>query len=839
MNDLDTVDYLDKIKAQQKNWIGKSEGAYVDFAIETDNSPQPPLSLRGGAERKARGRGVTRDRVTVFTTRPDTIFGATYLVLAPEHPLVARWIDEESVTNAKEAQKYQKAASKRTEQERTASFDSAPLGVTRGLRQDKKTGVVLEGVFAINPASQEKIPVWIADYVLGGYGTGAIMAVPAHDERDFAFAKKFGLPIKPVVGLAFKQDGKDKKLESLLLQMLKLGQEHNKRLIISGGWGVDILVGRRLRNHDDIDCNVPYEEVAWWKAKLEAMGFEQIPPNDAKKDSRYHVNLHRQDGDIIKVDIIGLGIDEKGVIYDMEWGSPDSWKFSAVNGIQKSVFQGLPTEVFSTEVQAWLKIYSRQKDALDKAALGVAPWIEEGVSMNSDFLDGLLTKEATAKIIDWLEKNKTGERAVMYKLRDWVFSRQRYWGEPIPIVICKKCGFVPVPDAQLPVTLPDVDAYEPTDTGESPLAKIESWVATKCPHCGGKAKRETDTMPNWAGSSWYFIRYVDPHNDHALASKENMQAWLPVDLYNGGMEHTTLHLLYSRFWYKFLFDLGIVPASCGSEPYRSRRSHGLIMAPDGEKMSKSKGNVINPDDIVKVYGADVFRVYELFMGPFDQAVPWDTNGIEGVRRFLDKAWGLLTPPLAPPQGGGGSDSPPHRGGVEASEAQLRRGGVSLETLYNQTLKKITTGIDQLQFNTCVSALMILTNAFQDAGGIPEVFRVGYLKMLAPFAPHLAEELWHQAGSGKSGSGKLKVESDKSIHTSEWPTFDPGKLQASTVELVVQINGKVREKMMVDAEITEEEAKEKVLASATVQKWLEGKTPKKVVYVKGKILSIVV
>ncbi len=595
--DLDTVDYLPKIKAQQINWIGKSEGALVDFALQ----------------------GATAESVTVFTTRPDTLFGATFLVIAPE--LAKEWMTHGWEAND-EVKTYVDQALRRPETERSAEGK-------------EKTGVK-SGVTAINPANNESIPVWIADYVLGNYGTGAIMAVPAHDERDFAFAKKFGLAIKQVVS----------------------------------------------------------------------------------------------------------GTVEEGAS------------------------------------------------------------VEEGVAMNSGFLDGLPTWKAKQDMTSWLEEKKVGRGATTYKLRDWVFSRQRYWGEPIPVIHCVKCGYVPVPEEQLPVTLPEVEAYEPTDTGESPLAKIRDWVEVDCPSCGGKAERETDTMPNWAGSSWYFLRYCDPQNDQELASAEKLKYWMPVDLYNGGMEHTTLHLLYSRFWYKFLWDIGVIPKECGSEPYRSRRSHGLILAEGGEKMSKSKGNVVNPDDIVAKYGADVFRVYEMFMGPFDQPVPWDTNGIEGVRRFLDKVWNVC-----------------HEPAIMAVAGEM-------EILFNQTAKKITDGIDALQFNTCVSQLMILTNAFQDAGGVPLEYKESYLKLIAPFAPHLAEELWAELGHPES------------IHRAMWPAYDPTKTKAASFELIVQVNGKMRDKMVVPSDIEEGDAKEVALSSEKAAKWLDGQEIKQVVYVPGKIVNIV-
>lgn len=610
IKDLDTVDYLPQIRAQQINWIGKSEGAFVDFAI---------TGSKNGA-----------DKVTVFTTRPDTLFGATYLVLAPEHPLVETWINEGDVKNAEEVRAYQSASAAKSEIERTAEGK-------------EKTGARLEGVMAVNPANREEIPVWISDYVLATYGTGAIMAVPAHDERDADFAKVFGLPVFEV--------------------------------------------------------------------------------------------------------------------------------------------------------------------------------ISEDKMINSDFLNEVPVWKAKDEMISWLEEKGFGERATTYKLRDWVFSRQRYWGEPIPIIHCAKCGQVPVPEDQLPVMLPDVEAYEPNDAGESPLANMREWVEVKCPNCGGDAERETDTMPNWAGSSWYFLRYCDPHNDKALADPEKLKYWMPVDLYNGGMEHTTLHLLYSRFWHKFLWDMGIVPEECGSEPYAKRRSHGLILAEGGEKMSKSKGNVVNPDDVVKEYGADVFRMYEMFMGPFDQPVPWDTNGIEGVRKFLDRVWFIFHPEEAIEIGK--SDM-----GKKIFEGMKEQDFEFPEALFHQTIKKLSDGIEQMQFNTCISQLMILTREIVPAlEKFDHQRKKGFIQLLAPFAPHLAEELWEKIG--EKGS----------VHRSGWPTFDASKLKSATFELVVQVNGKVRAKVEVDSDIAEADAKAKAIEAA--EKWLEGKEPTQVIYVAGKLVSIVV
>lgn len=619
IEDLDTVDYLEKIKAQQINWIGRSHGAEITFRLS--NVP----GQRDGAH-----------AVTAFTTRPDTLFGATFLVVSPE--LAKKWIDV-GWKASKDVVAYLKDALTKLEIDRLAEGR-------------EKTGVAT-GITAKNPATGEEIPVFVADYVLGNYGTGAIMAVPAHDERDFAFAKKFELPIKCVIAPMLSADTEDE-LEA-----------HRKRVL------------------DGKEC-------------------------------------YTQVGDLI-----------------------NSGPFTGLN------------------------------------------WIS-----------------AKEKIIEWLEANGVGKRKTTYKLRDWVFSRQRYWGEPIPIIICDECGYVPVPEKELPLVLPDVDAYEPTDTGESPLAKIRDWVEVDCPRCGKTAERETDTMPNWAGSSWYFLRYCDPKNDMAFADPEKLKYWMPVDLYNGGMEHTTLHLLYSRFWYKFLFDLGHIPAECGSEPYRKRRSHALILGEGGIKMSKSKGNVVNPDDIVNEYGADVFRTYEMFIGPFDADAPWDTNGIEGVKRFLEKVWRMF--------------EGRREGGVGRSD--------EIETLYNQTVKKVGEDIEAMRFNTAVSALMIFANVAADQK-LSAPMAEGFLKILAPFAPHVAEELWSRLGHTTT------------IHRESWPTFNPFKIVASTFELVIQVNGKVRDRMTVASDITEAEATALAFASEKVQQHLAGKTPQKVVYVKGRLLGI--
>jgi len=628
INDLNQVDYLEKIKTQQVNWIGRSEGALIRFRAIPLNLPlSREISEHINNPLEKGGRGIS-----VFTTRPDTLFGATYMVLAPEHQLVTQWLEDGTITNAKEVKAYQSASKKKTDIERQENKE--------------KTGVQLKGVLAINPANQKEIPIWIADYVLSDYGTGAIMAVPAHDERDHEFAEKFKLEIITVV---------------------------------QGG--------------EDEEC-----------------------------------------------------------------------------------FAG------------------------------------EGVAVNSDFLDGLETKKAKDKIITWLEKNEIGERKVNFKLRDWVFSRQRYWGEPIPMVYCDHCGWVPLNDKDLPLLLPDVENYEPTDTGDSPLAAMTDWVKVKCPICGAEARRETDTMPGWAGSSWYFLRYCDPKNTEAFASPEALKYWMPVDLYNGGMEHTTLHLLYSRFWYKFLFDRGFVPSSCGSEPYKVRRSHAMILGEGGIKMSKSKGNVVNPDDMIGEYGSDVFRMYEMFIGPYDTDAPWSTHGIQGVRRFLDKVWNF-------------SQSQIQNSKFKIQNEDAGRAMSDVERLLHQSIKKVGEDIDGMHFNTAVSQLMILTNELlgQEIG--KRDFE-SYLRILAPFAPHITEELWHELGH------------EDSIHLAQWPAYDPEKTIADVVTVAVQVNGKVRGQIQVAIDEDELSVRAKAETEPNVKKYLDGKTVKKAIYVKGKIISFV-
>lgn len=632
IDDLDDLEFLDKIKAQQINWIGRSEGAEVNFEVISE------------------GESIEKDYLRIYTTRPDTMFGATYMVISPEHPFIEKYADK--IKNLDEVKNYQYQASLKSD------FERAELN-------KEKSGVEIKGLKAINPFSKEEIPIWISDYVLITYGTGAIMAVPAHDTRDFEFAKKFKLPIKPVIMPKVKEN------ESALQKELE-----------------------------------------------------------------------------VKFDYL----------------------FAGTEGVETSM-----KEAYT-----------------DK---------EDGVAVNSKFLDGLHTKDAIECAIKYLEDNNIGERKVNYKLRDWVFSRQRYWGEPIPMIYCENCGWVPVPEEELPLKLPEIEDYEPGENGESPLSKQTEWIKTKCPHCGKDARRETDTMPQWAGSSWYYLRYMDPHNDKEFASKEALEYWSPVDWYNGGMEHTTLHLLYSRFWHKFLYDIGIVPTK---EPYKKRTSHGMILGGNGEKMSKSKGNVINPDDIVAEFGADSFRVYEMFMGPFDQTAPWSMESIKGCSKFLDRVWGLqeiLTD------------------GDEYSK--------EFETMIHKAIKKVTNDIEEMKFNTCVSTFMTMVNEFSKSKHINKAEYKTFLQLLNPFAPHMTEEIWEQ------------LDEKKEISQTPWPEYDESKTVDDEIEIPVQINGKVKATVVVAKDSNEEEIASVVSQNEVISKLIEGKNVIKKIYVKGKIYNIVV
>ncbi len=598
IDDLELVDYPERVKAQQKNWIGRSEGAQISFGTSAG------------------------DNIDVFTTRPDTIFGVTYMVISPEHPILSKWND--LIKNNDEVSAYVEEASKKSE------FERSQLS-------KEKTGVKLDGVKAINPVSLKEIPIFVSDYVLMSYGTGAIMAVPAHDDRDYDFAKRFNLQITAVI------DGGD---------------------------------------------------------------------------------------------------------------------------VSKCAFTDC----------------------------------KSGRMINSDFLNGMSVEDAKNKILSYLEEKNIGYRKVNYKLRDWVFSRQRYWGEPIPVVYCEKCGYVPIPESELPLELPEVDSYEPSDTGESPLSNIESFVNTTCPVCGHAAKRETDTMPQWAGSSWYYLRYMDPHNDEELVGKKALDYWENVDWYNGGMEHTTLHLLYSRFWHKFLYDIGLVNTK---EPYKKRTSHGMILGENGEKMSKSRGNVVNPDDIVSEYGADTLRLYEMFIGDFEKSAPWSTSGIKGCRRFIDRYWNLQDILV---------------------DGKLRK---ELEASFHKTIKKVSDDIENLKFNTAIAALMSLINEIYEAGNITcEELKI-FTILLNPFAPHVTEEIFEIQSLGTD-----------MVCEQAWPKFDESKCAQSTVEIAIQVNGKIKAKLVVPKNMPKDEVISLAKNDEKIVPLLKDKNILKEIYVEGKLVNIV-
>ena len=599
LDDLDEVDYIERVKTSQRNWIGRSTGAEVKFDTTAG------------------------DQLLIYTTRPDTIFGATYMVISPEHPYLKTWADK--ITNMDEVVAYQEESSKKSDFERTE------------MAKDK-TGVKLCGVAGINPATGKEIPIFVSDYVLMSYGTGAIMAVPAHDTRDWEFAKKFDLPI------------------------------------------IEVVKGGDVEKEPFTDCAT-------------------------------------------------------------------------------------------------------------------------GVMVNSGLLDGLTVEAAKVKIIDWLKENGKGEPKVNFKLRDWVFSRQRYWGEPIPMVYCEKCGWVPLPESELPLKLPDCESFEQTDDGQSPLSKMTDWVNTTCPHCGGPATRETDTMPQWAGSSWYFLRYCDPHNDKELASKEALEYWCPVDWYNGGMEHTTLHLLYSRFWHKFLYDLGLEP---NKEPNAKRTSHGMILGENGEKMSKSRGNVVNPDDIVREYGADTMRLYEMFIGDFEKSAPWSTSSIKGCKRFLDRVWALQDMVV--------------EGDCYSKE---------LESAFHKTIKKVSEDIETMKFNTAIASLMSLLNEIYDHKSINKAELATFLTLLQPFAPHIAEEMWELNKLGGMANA------------AKWPEYDEAKCVDSTVEIVVQLNGRIKARIVVPSAAAKEELLAAAKADPAIKAEIEGKNIVKEIVVPGKLVNIVV
>ncbi len=768
--DLDTVDYLEKIKIQQRNWIGKSEGTLVDFLVVAEPGSSP--SSTPVTEGKGSRRRLPDSALQVFTTRVDTIFGCTYVVVAPEHKLVAEL--KNKITNYKEVEKYISDAARKSDLQRTEL-------------QKEKTGVELKGIRAINPFNNEEVPVFAADYVLGHYGTGAVMAVPAHDERDFEFAKKYNLPIvqsiapykldesnpprdgvkntvRSVVHVLLENDNGE--VLTLNLKGEEWGSEKPKNLIIGGIEEGETPEAAALREIKEETGYVSVDIIKVYPIEFHAEFFAAHKNlNRYVKTTGVFCKLKSQKREPVK--------DEEKKMHDIVWVKREMLPSSVT----------IPDDIFLA------RSYIENRDI----------YTEDGCLVDSGEFTGLKSLEARAKMAKWLEKNKLGKKQVQFKLRDWVFSRQHYWGEPIPMVNCPKCGMVPVPEKSLPVELPNVKKYEPTDTGESPLAAITKWVNTKCPKCKGPAKRETDTMPNWAGSSWYFLRYIDPKNNKALADKRKLKYWTPVDWYNGGMEHTTLHLLYSRFWNKFLYDIKAVPFS---EPYKKRTSHGLILGPDGEKMSKSRGNVINPDDMVAAYGADAYRLYQMFMGPFDQAIPWDSKGIEGTSRFLYRVWKMQA------KLGGGSTS-------------------SFEILLHKTIKKVSEDIEEMRFNTAISALMILSNEMEKESQLPASSYQLFITLLAPFAPHFAEEVWANLGNRQS------------VHLAAWPKFNPNKLIEDEVNLVVQINGKFRAAIKMPVGASQQEAEKLAMRDDNVSKWLSGATIKKIIFVPNKLINIVI
>ena len=741
--DLDKLDWQESIKESQRNWIGRSEGANIEFAIKDGEQ-----------------------KIKVFTTRPDTLFGATYMVLAPEHELIDDL--KSKIKNWSKVQKYQKQTQAKTEIERTAEGR-------------EKTGVKLEGVMAINPVNNEEIPIFIADYVLADYGTGAIMAVPAHDERDWEFAKKYDIEIKSVIEPLFidktKSSSPKKELDFVerdVITAIVKHWEQDKYLLLKWklvDWTTFITGG--------IENGQTAEEAARTEI-LEETGYKNLKL--IKSIGVSHSKFFHNPKNVNRFAHFKSFYFELENAEQEEITKEESDKHEIIWMTKKEVEENI---VAGGQRWAWDRIES------DKIYTG------SGIMINSEEFDGMDSEEAKEKITEFAG----GEMTISYKLRDWVFSRQRYWGEPIPLIHCEKCGVVTVPEDELPLELPEVESYEPTGTGESPLAAIDEWVNTTCPECDGKAKRETNTMPQWAGSSWYYLRFIDPHNENALVDKTQEKYWSPVDFYVGGAEHATRHLIYARFWHKFLYDIGVVNYD---EPFSKLQTVGLIMAEDGRKMSKRWGNVINPDDVIDKFGADTFRLYEMFMGPFDASIAWSTEGLIGPRKFLEKIWKIY-----------------HSGFTDSETSE------NLKKTLHKTIKKVGEDISEMKYNTAISAMMVLANQLEKEKNISKEDFKNFLKILSPFAPHMTQELWNQQGNKTF------------IMEENWPKYDEKYLVDDEIELVVQVNGKVRDKLTVSADITEEEAKQKALESQKVQKHIDGKEIRKVIFVQGKLLSIVV
>ncbi|MFA5247756.1 MAG: leucine--tRNA ligase [Patescibacteria group bacterium] len=786
--DLDKLPgWEDSIKEMQRNWIGRSEGAEINFVI---------------ASEAKQSRGESND-IKVFTTRPDTLFGCTYVVIAPEK-LVDLKLE---IKNKAEVDEYIKKTKAKSDLERT------------DLNKDK-TGVKLEGVMAINPANGEEVPVFIADYVLAGYGTGAVMAVPAHDERDFEFAKKYDLPIKNVIEPEFGEKRENEEFRNRIVAVV-YNPKNNKVLTLNWGdkFGGYLNVGGGIEEGES-------PEQAARREILEETGYKNLKLVNQSEKVRHHFIAYNK-GVNRGTEIIGLFFELIDELADAQSLSPEEeGKFEL-------------EWLLASEVKN--KIIDPCHNYLVDKFINDVAFTGNGFNVNSDFLNGLSTAEAKVKIVEWLEKEGKGKKKVNYKLNDWVFSRQRYWGEPIPFVHCEKCGVVPVAEKDLPVRLPDVEHYEPSGTGESPLANITDWVNTTCPKCGGKAKRETNTMPQWAGSSWYYLRYIDSKNSESLVDKEKEKYWSPVDFYVGGAEHATRHLIYARFWHKFLFDIGVVNYE---EPFTKLQHVGLIMAEDGRKMSKRWGNVINPDDIIAQYGADAMRVYEMFMGPFGQSCAWNTNGLVGARKFLDKINDYV-------------DS----WKVEYKEGEVHESKDTVidkkNSLIEKTIKKVGEDIVEFKFNTAISQMMIcwnyiraeekknLPNGAEYSETLERIItkkQLGKLiQILAPFAPHLAEEIWRNKLGNKQSifvSESPSGDHNKTV-MSVWPEYDPELIKDDIVNLVVQINGKLRATIEVAADISEEDAKKLAQENDNIKKWLEGKEIIKIIFIPGKLLNIVV
>lgn len=736
---LNDTDFQERTKVAQINWIGKSTGAEVDFKLKQVN-----------------------EKLTVYTTRPDTLYGVTFMVIAPEHPYVDLYSG--LIKNMNEVIDYREQTNKKTEFERTQ------------LVKDK-TGIKLEGLSAINPINNKEIPIYISDYVMMNYGTGAIMAVPAHDTRDYDFAKKFGIDIIQVLeeetGTPHSDESKKNSIVAIVYD-----EKQDKYLTINwGNNGGRLFVGGTIKeNESSLECAIREiaEETGYTDISLVKTAFKINHHYYAyNKDKYFNIQatpfLFTLNSD--KMVSQNLDDDEK---FQVEWVSKDIIQKEIVDELHKKSFE-----------------YTVNETAM----------VGDGIHINSDVLDGLHKEEAISKMISYLEEKGIGRKKTNYKLQDWIFTRQRFWGEPIPLIYCDDCGWVAVPDEDLPVLLPNVAEYEPTDDGESPLARIEEFVNTTCPHCGKPAKRETDTMPNWAGSSWYWLRYMDPHNDKEFASREALEYWGKVDWYNGGMEHATRHLLYARFWNQFLYNIGLVP---NKEPFKVRASHGMILGEGGVKMSKSLGNVINPDDIVAEYGADTLRTYEMFIGDYEKEATWSEQGLNGCKRYLDRVVRL---------GEKVNDS------LEYSS--------ELEKDIHKTIKKVTEDIDALKFNTAVSSLMILLNKMEKMDSISKKDYRTYLTLLNPIAPHITEELNEEYQLGSA------------ICESSWPSYEEDKLVDSEKEIAVQVNGKVRATILVHIDDTDDIIKEKALSEDNVKKHIEGKEIVKIIVIKGKIVNIVV